>query len=84
VGAPAGLFLGWITISYFGGTGIDLSAFSEGLSGWGFGTVIRPSLSGPYYLNIMLLVAVAALLSALYPAWKTLKLKPVEAIRKFN
>lgn len=84
VGAPAGLFLGWITISYFGGTGIDLSAFSEGLSGWGFGTVIHPSLSGSYYLNIMLLVAVAALLSALYPAWKTLELKPVEAIRKFN
>lgn len=84
VGSPAGLFMGWLTISYFAGSGIDLSAFAEGLEGWGFGTMIYPSLSWSYYLNIMLLVAVAALISALYPAWRTLKLKPVEAIRKFN
>ncbi len=84
VGTPIGLFLSWLTISHFGDVGINLSAFAEGLSMYGFGTVIYPYLPNIYYLNITLMIALAALLSSLYPAWKTLQLNPVEAIRKFN
>ncbi len=84
VGAPGGLFFSWLCIRYFGNTGIDLSSFAQGLNAYGIGTVIYPVLSWSYYLNIMLLIALAALISALYPAWRTLKLKPVQAIRKFN
>ncbi|WP_234567623.1 ABC transporter permease [Rhodohalobacter sp. 614A] len=84
VGAPVGLFISWLCITYFGNVGIDLSAFAQGLNQYGIGTVVYPSLSWPYYVNIMLMIAVAALFSALYPAWRTLKLKPVQAIRKFN
>lgn len=84
VGAPVGLLLSWICIAYFGNVGINLSAFAQGLNQYGMGTVVYPSLTWPYYVNIMLMIAAASLLSALYPAWRTLKLKPVEAIRKFN
>lgn len=84
VGAPVGLLISWICITYFGNVGIDLSAFAQGLNQYGIGTVVYPSLSWTYYVNIMLMIAVAALFSALYPAWRTLKLKPVQAIRKFN
>lgn len=84
VGTPVGLFLSWLTISYYGDTGIDLSAFAEGMNAYGLSTIIYPSLPAVYYLNITLLIALAALLSALYPAWKTLQLNPVEAIRKMN
>lgn len=82
VGTPIGLLLSWITVSILGQTGIDLSAFAEGLNAYGLDSVIYPDLSAVYYLNVTLLIALAALLSAIYPAWKTLKLKPVEAIRK--
>ncbi|MEL7833867.1 ABC transporter permease [Fodinibius sp. Rm-B-1B1-1] len=84
VGAPIGLFLSWLTISFYGDTGINLSAFAEGMNAYGLSTVIYPSLPPIYYLNITLLVAVASLLSALYPAWKTIQLNPIEAIRKMN
>lgn len=84
VGAPVGLLLSWICIAYFGNVGINLSVFAQGLNQYGIGTVVYPSLTWPYYVNIMLMIAAASLLSALYPAWRTLKLKPVEAIRKFN
>lgn len=84
VGTPLGLLLSWLTVNYFEEAGINLAAFAEGLSEYGLSTVIYPTLPPVYYFNIALLIAVAALLSALYPAWKTLQLKPVEAIRKFN
>lgn len=84
VGTPVGLFLSWLTISYYNSTGINLAAFAEGMNAYGLSTVIYPTLPPVYYLNITLLIALAALLSAMYPAWKTLQLNPVEAIRKMN
>lgn len=84
VGTPVGLFLSWLTISYYNSTGINLAAFAEGLNAYGLSTVIYPTLPPIYYLNITLLIALAALLSAIYPAWKTLQLNPVEAIQKMN
>lgn len=84
VGAPIGLLLAWLSISFFGNAGINLSTFAEGLGAYGISTIIYPKLTWQYYLNIMLMISGAALISALYPAWRTLKLKPVEAIQKFN
>lgn len=82
VGTPIGLFLSWLTVSILGNVGIDLSAFAQGMNAYGLDTMIYPELSVTYYLNVTLLISIAAILSALYPAWKTLKLNPVEAIRK--
>ncbi len=82
-GAPMGLLLSWLSIKMLADTGINLEAFAKGLNEYGMSSTIYPELTASYYLNITLLIAGAALLSALYPAWKTLKLNPVEAIRKF-
>ncbi|MDX1672312.1 MAG: FtsX-like permease family protein [Balneolaceae bacterium] len=81
-GMPAGMLLSWFTITYFGRAGINLTAFAEGLSAYGMSTVIYPELSAVYYFNITLMIGGMAILSALYPAWKTLQLEPVEALRK--
>ncbi|MEM1124606.1 MAG: FtsX-like permease family protein, partial [Bacteroidota bacterium] len=80
--APIGLLLGWLTITYFGNTGIDLSAFSSSMEQFGLETQVYTELPAKYYVSLALSVLVTAILAALYPAWKAISLRPVEAIRK--
>ncbi len=80
VGAPLGMFMGWVAIQYFGKKGIDLAAFSEGLSQYGFDTMIYTALTPEFYIQVAVMVVATALISAIFPAWRALRLKPVEAI----
>ncbi len=82
VGAPVGLLLAWCTIYYTGQVGIDLSAFAQGLKAYGFSTIIYPQLTGQAYGIITAMVIGVALLSALYPAIRALRLEPAKAVRK--
>jgi putative ABC transport system permease protein len=81
-GSPVGFIISYITIHYFGVNGLDLSMFSEGLSSFGYATIIHTELDTDVYFKIYLMTFVAALLASLFPAFKALRLKPVEAIRK--
>ncbi|MEP1093597.1 MAG: FtsX-like permease family protein [Cyclobacteriaceae bacterium] len=83
IAAPFGLLLAYGTIEYLGTYGLDLSAiYAEGYARYGFKSMIYPSLGADYYLQIMLLVFITAILSAIYPAITALRLNPVTAIRK--
>lgn len=82
VGAPLGLLLGYGTVQYLSHTGIDLSAYSTGLSNWGYSNIIYPSIAPETYGVFALGVFCTTLVGALYPAFKAIRLKPVEAIRK--
>lgn len=82
VATPIGLFLGWLTINYFGKVGIDLTAFAAGIEKFGMATIIYPNLTSPYYISLAISVFITALLAALYPALKAIQLKPIEAIHK--
>ena len=80
VGAPLGLLVGWLTIYYYKGVGVDLSNYSEGLESFGYSSILYPYVQGDAYFQIAIAVMVTALVGAIYPAWKAVKLKPVEAL----
>ncbi len=82
-GGILGLLISSGTIKYFGEQGINLGAFSEGMASFGYTDKIYPVLDFYHYPLIAGLVILTALLSAIYPAWKALKLNPAEAIRHF-
>ena len=81
-GAPLGLFFGWMTIKYYETYGVDLSNYSEGLEAVGYASILYPYLDGNTYVVVTIGVMITALLAALYPAWKAVKLNPVEALHK--
>lgn len=82
IGGPLGLLIGYLTIIWTGKIGIDISIFSEGLSSWGFSSIVYPEIDSRYYLILTVMTLFTAILSAIYPAIRALSLKPSEAIRK--
>ena len=83
IASPIGLLLAYLTISYLGEAGMDLSGmYQEGYAAYGFKSFIYPKLENIYYFKIMIMVAITALLASIYPAITAIKLNPVTAIRK--
>ena len=80
IGAPIGLLVGWLTIYYYEAVGVDLSNYSEGLESFGYSSILYPYVQSDAYYQIAIAVMVTALIGAIYPAWKAVKLKPVEAL----
>ena len=81
-GAPAGIIPAILTVMYTRRNGIDLSAFSEVLSSFGWDTRVYPMLEPATLIRVLALVSITALLSALLPARRALRLKPADALRK--
>lgn len=80
IGAPFGLLLGWLTISYYARVGVDMSNYAEGLESFGYSSILYPYVQGSVYPQIVIAVLITAFIGAIYPAWKAVKLKPVEAL----
>ena len=81
-GGPLGLLLGYLTIGYFAKHGIDLASFSKALAGFGVSNMVNPQMATHNYTDIFFEVLLVALLASIYPAYRALKLNPVNAIRK--
>jgi ABC-type lipoprotein release transport system permease subunit len=82
LGCPAGVFIAAATITFSYHHGIDLSAFAKGsMQSMGFSAVIHPDLPLTQYRQIVILVIITALLSAVFPAIKAVRLNPAETIK---
>jgi ABC-type lipoprotein release transport system permease subunit len=81
IGGIIGIALSVALIAVFHRHGIDLSAFSKGLGAFGFDPRIYPFIKRELYINLSIMILCTGVLSAVMPARKALKLKPVEAIR---
>lgn len=80
IGAPLGMLVGWLTIWYFQEVGVDLTNYSEGLESFGYSSILYPYLEPDAYFVVAIGVVVTAFIGAIYPAWKAVKLNPVEAL----
>ncbi|HHJ50990.1 MAG TPA: ABC transporter permease [Phaeodactylibacter sp.] len=80
IGAPLGMVFMLLSMIHLGTTGLDLSAFSEGMQEFGLESIVIFQLPPEQYWQIGLAVLLTALIGSLYPAWKAIRLKPAEAI----
>ena len=82
-GGIVGMLLGGITIWYLSDKGIDLSIFAEGLNAYGMPTQMYPVLPLYFYFVLILMIIITAIIAAIYPSIKTIKLMPAKAIRTY-
>jgi ABC-type lipoprotein release transport system permease subunit len=82
IGGPLGLLIAYLFIQSTAASGIDLGAMGETYNELGFSAVVHPELDLGSYISISIMVFGMAVIAAIYPALKALKLNPSEAIRK--
>ncbi len=83
-GGLAGIIVGAGSIALLERTGINLAIVSKGLASFGISEVLYPSMPLAEYPKLVALVVAVAVLSAIYPAIKAVKVNPVKAIRTYT
>jgi ABC-type lipoprotein release transport system permease subunit len=81
IGGIIGIVVSIVVIALLQRHGIDLSYVSKGMSAVGFDSKIYPFIKREFYIHLCIMILGTGILSAIMPARKALKLKPVEAIR---
>jgi ABC-type antimicrobial peptide transport system permease subunit len=80
LGTLTGLAAGLLLDLLLAHSGINLGLFSAGLKAIGVGSIIYPALSFADILNAVLFMPFVAVLGAVYPAYKAIRLEPIYAI----
>jgi ABC-type lipoprotein release transport system permease subunit len=78
-GALAGLLLAWLSVSYLAINGVNFGMFAEGIAELGWDHIVYPVLTTAEYISILVLVAGVSFMSAVYPAYKAIRIHPLEA-----
>ncbi len=83
IGSFLAILGGVATINAFKYTGMDMTAVGgDSLRDFGFDAVIYPKLEFDFFIQLVCFVILTSIISSIYPAYKALKLKPAEAVRK--
>jgi ABC-type lipoprotein release transport system permease subunit len=80
-GTLIGLAIGVPIVLWLGEVGIDLASFADGLTEFGIGTTVYTSIELRDVVLPVVVALITAVLAALWPAWKAVRLRPAEAIR---
>jgi ABC-type antimicrobial peptide transport system permease subunit len=75
------MLAGWIAILLTARNGINFVKYAEGLEAFGYSAHLYPEISFSFFIMATILIIITGILSSVYPAFKALKLNPVEAIR---
>lgn len=77
IGLAAGMLL-YLAVA----DGIDLSAFAAATEEFGLAALMLPKLEAGDVWLVVVLSAVIGLMASVYPAWRSVKLTPLEAMRR--
>jgi putative ABC transport system permease protein len=80
-GGTLGIILGWVASKYFERAGINLYFWKEAFGEIGLSSIIYPIIETQAIVFTTIMVIIAGIVSALYPALKAIRLKPTQAIR---
>lgn len=81
VGGIIGMVLSFVTITYFGIYGLEISYLTEGFNAYGFENIIYTHLEWYQYVILTFLIIITGLASSISPAIKALKINPATAVR---
>ena len=80
-GGLIGMVLSKVIIDITAINGIDLSSYAESFEEMGYTSLIYPQIDNEFFIIVGIMIILTGILSAIYPAYKALKLNPAEAIR---
>ena len=82
VGCAFGLIMSYAMVRLLNINGIDLSSTGgAGLEEFGYSSLVFLEVPGKFYFEVGLLVIFFAIIAALYPALKAIRLAPAQAVR---
>ncbi|MEM9623299.1 MAG: FtsX-like permease family protein [Pseudomonadota bacterium] len=81
IGVMVGLVGGYLIFLLIS-DGLDLSAFAEGVEMAGMSSVLIPVLQWSDFFLVAYLSLILGVLASLYPAWRAVKVDPLEAMRR--
>jgi ABC-type lipoprotein release transport system permease subunit len=81
-GVTVGVLVGWLLATQWLGDGIDLSRWAQGVEMAGIRSVLTPHILLEDIILVTGLSLFFGVLAAIYPAWRAVKIKPLEALRR--